>query len=811
MGERGRSVEEIILEKLNADKTPEPVANLVIGALQGQDELDKALERGQKTARPAGSSRKPEPELAAHEPEHTYLKAITVEGFRGIGPQVTLTLSPGPGLTLVTGRNGSGKSSFAEAAELALTGDNRRWSGSGHSIERNGWRNLHQHETAHIRVEIAEDGKPGTTTVCREWPEDSGLDEASSYVEATDTPRQPLSVLGWAKPLELYRPFLSYSELGALVRGKPSEMHDAMQAILGLDQLIDSERRLGDARKRTEAVSKMAKQELPALLDKLGNHPDERARAAERLLTAKTWNLAALTALATGGDAGTDELTGKLRQVAAITLPDADTVTAAIQRHDEAIERVAALRGTQAAGARRLAGLLSAALDHHREHAGQPCPVCGGRVLDERWAANTATEIADLTAQAAEADAAHAGQAAAARALAQLVPPKPPVLSADLGEDADPAPASAAWDRWTPPEVSGKAFSTLVAAVEALKAQATTALRRRAEAWQPVAAALSVWTELARESQQATAALTDIKKAIAWLRETGSQVRNARLAPFAGTSARVWEMLRQESNVELGPITLAGAGPQRKVALDVTVDGVPGAALGVMSQGELHALGLALFLPRATASESPFGFIVIDDPVQSMDPAKVDGLARLLSDVAQTRQVVVFTHDDRLPAAVRQLQLPATVWAVTRREHSVVSLKRTADPVERYLDDARAMARTQQLSGQVRAVAVAGLCRGALEAACVEAVRVRMLGEGVRHDDVDRALESAHTLHDVVALALFGSTARGGDVIGRLRAIGGQSAVNVFWDAKAGVHDPVHGDLMQLARDTEKHAKALRR
>jgi len=36
---------------------------------------------------------------------------------------------------------------------------------------------------------------------------------------------------------------------------------------------------------------------------------------------------------------------------------------------------------------------------------------------------------------------------------------------------------------------------------------------------------------------------------------------------------------------------------------------VAGAALSVMSQGELHALGLALFLPRATSPDSPFRFI----------------------------------------------------------------------------------------------------------------------------------------------------------------------------------------------------------
>lgn len=53
---------------------------------------------------------------------------MTVEGFRGIGAEATLHVQPGPGLTLIVGRNGSGKSSFAEAAELAVTGASRRWS-----------------------------------------------------------------------------------------------------------------------------------------------------------------------------------------------------------------------------------------------------------------------------------------------------------------------------------------------------------------------------------------------------------------------------------------------------------------------------------------------------------------------------------------------------------------------------------------------------------------------------------------------------------------------------------------------------------
>ena len=97
-----------------------------------------------------------------------------------------------------------------------------------------------------------------------------------------------------------------------------------------------------------------------------------------------------------------------------------------------------------------------------------------------------------------------------------------------------------------------------------------------------------------------------------------------------------------------------------------------------MSQGELNALALSLFMPRASLPESPFRFMVIDDPVQSMDPSRVDGLARVLQRPRATRQVVVFTHDDRLPEAVRQLLLPATVIEVTRRPGSVVETRESS-------------------------------------------------------------------------------------------------------------------------------------
>lgn len=72
-------------------------------------------------------------------------------------------------------------------------------------------------------------------------------------------PRQPLTDLPWPALLTTYRPFLSYSELGKLVHGRPSEMFDVLQAILGLEPVLEAERRLADAAKERDRRDKAAK------------------------------------------------------------------------------------------------------------------------------------------------------------------------------------------------------------------------------------------------------------------------------------------------------------------------------------------------------------------------------------------------------------------------------------------------------------------------------------------------------------------------------------------------------------------------
>jgi hypothetical protein len=257
-----------------------------------------------------------------------------------------------------------------------------------------------------------------------------------------------------------------------------------------------------------------------------------------------------------------------------------------------------------------------------------------------------------------------------------------------------------------------------------------------------------------------------------WSKETAAGVRDERFAPIATCARAVWNQLRLQSNVDLGGVVLEGTAERRRVALQVTVDGTPAEALGVMSQGELHSLALSLFLPRATLPESPFRFICIDDPVQSMDPARVEGLARVLAVAALTRQVIVFTHDDRLPEAVRRLGLPATVHNVTRRSNSVVEVRQTTDPISTLIDDARAVALTDDLPDDVAGRVVPGFCRAAVEAACMECVRRRRLARGESHDIVEGLLADNARIHPLLALALFDDASRSNDVMPRLQKFG---------------------------------------
>ncbi len=812
-----RYLQQLILDRLAADDVDDSTADLVLVACEGEDALETAIGSDLR-ARPEGSATNGR----GSEPPGSYVKSMTVEGFRGIGPPATLELAPGPGLTLIVGRNGSGKSSFAEGLEMLLTGANLRWE-SRTKVWRESWQNLHYDGPTVLSAELYVDQQPGVLRLTRTWSRGSDL-KAEGECRATlgDGSDTALEKLGWDAAMSRYRPFLSYAELGSMF-DELATMYDALAAILGLGDVEDLAETLRAARLERERTFKGFKVDKDEFLNRLDASDDERAVAAVRALRPATPDLDSLELALEGliDAADSEGELERLRRLARVSSPERDHVEEAILELESSTSRLEELQGTDAARDAAVADLLEAALQHRADHDDSDCPVCGTQnVLDQRWIEHASSEMQERRARARDYESARSSAISAARSLRALGGAIDADEAARLALELELNPgrlneAREAWRR----AVTGadghdvaplrRAYSEISAAVTALADLARAEVERRDDAWRPIAAELRGWVPGARDAVSADRQLPDLKAAEKWARETAAELQAERLAPIADAAKANWDELRQESNVSLDGFTLQKSGKIRRAEVAVSVDGSGASAFGVMSQGELHSLAVSVFLPRAGFRESPFRFMVIDDPVQSMDPAKVDGLARVLAAAAAHRQVIVFTHDERLPEAARRLGLDATILEVTRRTNSVVEVRPALDPVERHIEDARALVRSEDVPAEVAARVVPGFCRLALEAACARAIRRRRLEAGSSHAEVEEALGRCTTLMMFLALALFNDETKGGQVLSSINNRFGGRAGDAVKVANRGVHETVTADLPELLRRSAVLARQL--
>ncbi|MEN3538110.1 AAA family ATPase [Microbispora sp. ZYX-F-249] len=757
---RATTLDEELDARLAEDKPPAEVVELVRAAL--------------------GAAPPPEsPDVSG-----IYLGAVSVRGFRGVGRAARLPLTPGNGLTLVTGRNGSGKSSFAEAVEMALTGENSRWRDRS-QIWTGGFANLHAGVSPEIEVELAIAGDSEPSVVRLTWTGDRH-DATAATVTRPGRPEAPLATLGLTRAMTDHRPFLPYAELGTAL-DRPTEIHDKISAILGLGRLADACTILHDQALALEKTARAPRQALPALLARLAGVADPRAATAHAELSRTDPGLSVVEALVAGeGVPGAEH--EQTRRLAELTGPAEQAVREAAERLRHARRAAERFRDSAAEDAGRRADLLDLALSHHRRHPDDPsCPTCGTPgALGEDWAARAAEEVARLRREAADATAARREVREADEAARGLVAGPPPGL---------PEGAAEVWRAWTACRTPGvldpglfeAAGLRLAAECAAVREEARRRLAELDGDWRRLAPELAAWCRDARAGQEAKARLALVKKADAWARDLHDTLRAERMAAQGQEARLYWQIMRGHSNVALREIRLEGRGNQRRAELSVAVDDIPGAALGVMSQGELHALALSLFLPRALAGRSPFRFLVIDDPVQSMDPEKVDGLAQLLDEVARHRQVVVFTHDTRLPQAIRRLGIEAAILEVRRGERSEIDVAVDLDPVERALREARGVALNPRLPRDVGQAVLPGLCRVALETAFVEAARRRLPAEGTDYAETERRISAARSTGEIAALALG---VRREEVPVRLdRRFGGWAGA-VYRACNQGAHNP---------------------
>jgi energy-coupling factor transporter ATP-binding protein EcfA2 len=228
-----------------------------------------------------------------------------------------LSLQPGPGLTVVVGRNGSGKSSFAEALEVLLTGELRRWEKLS-AVWRQGWRSMHKPEHAEITAEfLVQDAGPAV--VQRTWPDGADFARSSVFAQVAGEKRAGLERLGCPSRL----PATACSWHTASSRRSSAAPRTFMSCWPRSSAWSISLRRRPGWRGIQR--SRQSKKSLSALLDLLQDVGDERAGACLEALGGRTWDLAAARRAATGVQVAADggEL-DRLRRLAQLTAPAGD-------------------------------------------------------------------------------------------------------------------------------------------------------------------------------------------------------------------------------------------------------------------------------------------------------------------------------------------------------------------------------------------------------------------------------------------------------------------------------------------------------
>ncbi|MFF4344820.1 AAA family ATPase [Kitasatospora sp. NPDC001540] len=760
---------DTVAARLAEATLPEPVKALL------RDALDSGAHTGAAT--PSG---------------RVFLEAVTVNGFRGIGPQARLGLKPRPGVNLVVGRNGSGKTSVAESIEVAFTG--ARSSRQGRNADRDSqWYNLHDGNAPKIELRLAIEGDQGRSTLTRSWP-GTELDGSQAVFKRPGHGTGPLSGTGWERAAVDHRPFLSHDDLHRMLKGSPSARYDTIATILGMEQLSLATNELKAREKALADTARQVREALPGLKEALYALEDDD-RAAQALIAVDVPDapdLDSIDSLVAGLPAADAGRLAELQAEAAAHGPDLEQVGQAVHRLRLAVADLDDVRSTDAERARLRADLLEMALVHADRHPGDDsCPTCGAQeAIGPKWYEDAARQVEELRAEAKSAEDARAAVRSGVQALHRLI--HRPART--------PASLAGPWEVWMdcrditePVELARSAEQSarvLAEACATVRRRAADELAERDERWRAFVTRLAAWAEQARAVARDKILLGHLRKALNWLKALSTELREQRMERFSRDAQRIWELLRQESNVGLTSVNLRGSekATVRQLVMSASVDGKDAPALDVMSAGEQHSLALALFLPRASTEDSPFGFLVIDDPVQSMDPTKVHGLAQVLHELGKRRQVVVFTHDTRLQKAFTDQELPVTVFQVTRGEESRVKVECVSDPVARAIDDARAIALTSGLPPATYDHVLPGLCRIALENAFLEAAWIRHHRAGGKEHVLQAALDKAERLSQVAALALFGDLARTADVGAEIERRWGRQERALIQQCQRGAH-----------------------
>lgn len=689
-------------------------------------------------------------ELAARQPDEPSrllvgriwrIASVAVTGLGGVGRLTPgcLDLDPVPGLTVVRGPNGSGKTSIAKAVELSL----RSTAGVGEEASGDLWATTLLADGApqakvevtltsgcdrfEIHTLLGRDGEAATSAVLTDHDGAHELDLGQDWQDAVVASRACYSYSRLQSRLQSTKDLQIFLEELLVLGPAWQDVRDELdrRSRQGNDAAKEFKKALGQAKRKDQEVGVRfrADPRRPSPL------PDiEWPRVDENI---EAW----IDRTGLGG----------AEQASTITAGDEieDTVTAVAAHLDEAEQGLSAaedhLRSPELTRVTHHVGSL---LENSRL-ADEQCPLCG---TPTDWRAHAQRLISGhrewdrhaARVQEAIGDIVDWAERALRPSLGACVPGGPDDLVSALGEAvrSDGCRAHSATHRVAQDLLGWLASEEASGWLAAVRRGSDASAQWRRERAELVAVFLDVW----RRNQGAACDADAWATAAKTLDAVQVRMRQERQDGVTSLLRSAVAELLPDAHIEIGEITHGGGARQRRgvtVAMEI---GARTATLGMLSSGQRNALLLAPLTMSAAAS--PFGFRLVDDPIHALDDTRVDLVAAQLVRLAETHQVVVFTHDPRLEEHLRARVPTMSVIAVDRDPTTqTVAWSQHSTPWDALLKDAdrlREHARSDgwQADASVESV-VLGLCRNALDGA----IRQTVISYAVRHgEDVEQAL-----------------------------------------------------------------------
>jgi energy-coupling factor transporter ATP-binding protein EcfA2 len=696
------------------------------------------------------------------------LLRVTIDGYQGVGAPLTVDLDPTPGVTVLIGRNGSGKSSIADAIETALHGEPRAPSSTGRGGKAPLWEREHcgrDAAEAHVEVTLLA-GQETLTLDVRIAPDGTVAGRTARHTAADgSTIEVDLNTTPWRSALAGHRPVFGYAAVERQVQ-LAQNLQEFLEPLLAFGGCFEELKAGVDAAGSSSAQALNRWTRARSTAEQLTDQVDrEHADASPSEIVWPNPSDDPEAWLTAAGLTETGAATPVITAAHYNRLHTAATQAAAALDDLETAEAVPATDP--------ITGRLTASLtDLHRaaghlDAPGEICPVC--RQTSPDWAATLAKAVdtASATANHNRAFATRLGALQAAidadfapieQIVAQDGCPAEPreasgavvavvtALRDRLGEDGRrPTLEVRAALRAAHDGLTSVGWRTTVTSLAAHTDRQRQWRRARRAAVEPF---VNLWREV-RDDAVAAASWKSASDCVRTLQNDLRAERTRNLRTLTDTSVRA---LLDDVGLHITGLTVQGTKADVQV---VDANGEP-VRLALLSAGQRNALLLAPLL--AVAHGGPFGFLVLDDPVHAFDQIRVDRLAQLIHSLAANRRVVVLTHDERLREHLLVRSPHHTARSVHRDHLTGVVREEPSPPMwEVLLDDAAAALARAPKAGPTTTpptVLIRGLSRMALD----DALRHFVLQEAVRvprDPNADLAvLDQAGTTKDRIAAAL---------------------------------------------------------